>query len=85
MKLYIEILFSILLLGSGIFFLVLKHRKKTEKLKRLYARLSNNKKEIVLAMQRAKLYKLVMILSGVFLFTVCVCVLVNEHIIAITW
>ncbi len=85
MKLYIEILFSILLLGSGIFFLVLKHRKKTEKLKRLYARLSNSKKEMVLAMQRAKLYKLVMILSGVFLFTVCVCVLVNEHIIAIQW
>lgn len=85
MKLYIEILFSILLLGSGIFFLVLKHRKKTEKLKRLYARLSNNKKEMLLAMQRANLYKLVMVLSGVFLFTVCVCVLVNEHIIAITW
>ncbi|WP_175636418.1 hypothetical protein [Pedobacter ghigonis] len=85
MKLYIEILFSILLLGSGIFLLVLKHRKKTEKLKRLYARLSNNKKEMLLAMQRANLYKLVMVLSGVFLFTVCVCVLVNEHIIAITW
>jgi len=31
MKLYIEILFSILLLGSGIFFLVLKHRKKKRK------------------------------------------------------
>lgn len=85
MKLYIEILFSILLLGSGIFFLVLKHRKKNEKLKRLYARLSNSKKEMALAMQRAKLYKLVMILSGVFLFTVCVCVLVNKHIIAIQW
>jgi len=85
MKLYIEILFSLLLLGSGIFFLVLKQRKKAEKLKRLYARLSNNKKEMLLAMQRANLYKLVMILSGVFLFTLCVCVLVNEHIIAIQW
>lgn len=85
MKLYIEIVFSIFLLGSGISFLVWKHRKKTEKLKRICARLSNNKKEMLLAMQRANLYKLVMILSGVFLFTLCVGVLVNEHIIAIKW
>lgn len=85
MKLYIEILFSLLLFGSGIFFLVLKHRKKTEKLRRIYAKLNNNRKEMLLAMQRAKLYKLVMILSAVFLFVTCVSVLANEHIISIQW
>lgn len=85
MKLYIEILFSLLLLSGGISFLVLKHRKKVEKLRRIYTKLNNNRKEMLLAMQRAKLYKLVMVLSGVFLFVTCVSVLVNEHIIAIEW
>jgi len=85
MKHYIEILFSLLLLSSGILLLVLKHRKKTEKLQRIYAKLNNNRKEMLLAMQRAKLYKLVMILSGVFLLVTGITVLVNEQVILIQW
>lgn len=85
MKLYIEILFGVLLLCSGILYLVFKHRKKTEKLNRIYAKLNNSRKEMLLAMQRAKFYKMVMILSGVFLFMICISVLVEERIISIQW